>query len=111
VVFRASGFVDSRVWVCEYEFAFALYLYLPNRVKHHCVQVVNNHWHCHLLLEAIEKGQESLPLDELLESAVDGGAYFGALVEVDGGNSALGDALGGEFEFLWHWSVWSRLKY
>ena len=40
-------------------------------------------------------------LDELLESVVDGRADVGhALPEVDGGNSTLGDTLGGELELL-----------
>ena len=40
-------------------------------------------------------------LDELLESAVDGRAEgLDLLPEVDGGGGALGDALGGELEFL-----------
>ena len=39
-------------------------------------------------------------LDQLLEGAVDGRADLNALVEVDGGDGALADAFGGEFEFL-----------
>lgn len=40
-------------------------------------------------------------LDELLEGTVERGAEgLDLLVEVDGGDGALGDALGGEFEFL-----------
>jgi hypothetical protein len=39
-------------------------------------------------------------LDDLLESTVDGGAHGVALVEVDGGKSALADTLGSELEFL-----------
>lgn len=39
-------------------------------------------------------------LQDLLEGTVDGRAHRGALVEVDGGNGALADALGGELEFL-----------
>lgn len=43
----------------------------------------------------------SISLDKLLESAVDGGADgLDLLPEVDGGGGALGDALGGELEFL-----------
>lgn len=42
-----------------------------------------------------------LNLDELLESTVDGGSNVGdVLPEVDGEESALGDALGGELELL-----------
>ena len=42
-----------------------------------------------------------IQLDHLLESTVDGGADVRhVLPEVDGGNSALADALGGELEFL-----------
>jgi hypothetical protein len=42
-----------------------------------------------------------LNLDELLESTVDGGSNVGnVLPEVDGEESALGNALGGEFELL-----------
>lgn len=40
------------------------------------------------------------PLQDLLEGTVDGRAHGGALVEVDGGNGALANALGGELEFL-----------
>ena len=39
-------------------------------------------------------------LDELLECAIDGGADFGALVEVDSRHSALANALWSEFKFL-----------
>lgn len=39
-------------------------------------------------------------LDELLEGTVDWGADVVALVEVDGGDGTLGDAFGGELEFL-----------
>ena len=39
-------------------------------------------------------------LQNLLEGTVDGRAHGRALVEVDGGQSALADALGGELEFL-----------
>lgn len=45
------------------------------------------------------------PLQDLLEGTVDGRAHRGALVEVDGGNGALADALGGELEFLWAVSI------
>ena len=44
--------------------------------------------------------QKQRHLDQLLEGAVDGRADLGALVEVDGGDGALADAFGGEFEFL-----------
>lgn len=40
------------------------------------------------------------PLQDLLESTVNRRAHGDALVEVDGGKSALADALGGELEFL-----------
>lgn len=43
---------------------------------------------------------DSLQLDELLECPIDGRSYFAALVEVDGGDSALADAFGRELEFL-----------
>lgn len=39
-------------------------------------------------------------LDELFEGTIDGRADLGALVEVDGGNGALTDALGGKLKFL-----------
>lgn len=39
-------------------------------------------------------------LDELLECAIDGGADFGALVEVDSRHSTLANALWSEFKFL-----------
>lgn len=40
-------------------------------------------------------------LDDLLESTVDGRSDIGDLLpEVNGGDSALGDALGGELELL-----------
>lgn len=39
-------------------------------------------------------------LQDLLEGTVDGRAHGAALVEVDGGNGALADALRGEFKFL-----------
>lgn len=40
-------------------------------------------------------------LNELLESTVDGGSDVGDILpEVDGEESALGDALGGELELL-----------
>lgn len=40
-------------------------------------------------------------LDKLSEGAVDGGAEgLDVLVEVDGGDRALGDTLGGELELL-----------
>ena len=39
-------------------------------------------------------------LDELLECAIDGGADFGALVEVDSRHSTLANALWSELEFL-----------
>lgn len=45
-----------------------------------------------------EANNESL--DELLECAIDGGADFGALVEVDSRHSALANALWSKFEFL-----------
>ena len=42
-----------------------------------------------------------IDLDHLLESTVDGRADVGDILpEVDGGNSALADALGGELELL-----------
>jgi hypothetical protein len=41
------------------------------------------------------------PLDDLLESTVDGRADVGDLLpEIDRGNSPLGDTLGGELELL-----------
>ena len=49
------------------------------------------------------KSEEGSDLDELLERAVDWGAGLGSLVEIDGGEGALADAFGSEFEFLGHW--------
>lgn len=39
-------------------------------------------------------------LDDLLESTVDGGSDSVALVEIDGCDSTLADAFGGELELL-----------
>jgi len=48
------------------------------------------------------------PLQNLLESAVDGRAHGNTLVEVDGSKSTLGDARGGELELGVHLLVGTR---
>lgn len=55
---------------------------------------------CRALTKKPKHFDISRSLQDLLESAVDGGAHRVTLVEVDGGDSALGDTSGGELEFL-----------
>lgn len=55
---------------------------------------------CRTLTKKQKHFDISRSLQDLLESAVDGRAHGVALVEVNGGNSALGDTSGGELEFL-----------
>ena len=51
------------------------------------------------------------PLDELLESAVDRRADLGSLIEIHCGDGALGDAFGGELEFLPRWLAFQIATY
>ena len=54
--------------------------------------------------------ENGLFLDDLLEGTVDGRSDVVALVEIDGGNGALADTFGGEFELLEKSNV-SKVRY